>query len=118
LAATSGFRSFVLDQLEPLESVVAKSMFGGVGLYCDGVFFGLIAGDVLYLKVDATTRADYEAEGSTPFKPYPDRSGTMQYYAVPVGVLESQHELVQWARKAVAVAERSPTSKARRNRPK
>ena len=117
LAASSGFRSFVLDQLEPLGGVVARSMFGGVGLYCDGLFFGLIAGDVLYLKVSATTRAEYEAEGSMPFKPYPDRSGTMQYYNVPVGVLESQQELIQWARKAVAVAERAPKSKARRARP-
>jgi DNA transformation protein len=117
LAASSGFRSFVLDQLEPLGGVVVRSMFGGVGFYCDGLFFGLIAGDVLYLKVDATTRAEYEAEGSKPFKPYPDRSGTMQYYSVPVGVLESQHELVRWARKAVAVAERAPKSKARRDHP-
>ena len=101
---TEGFRSFVLDQLEPLESVTAKSMFGGVGLYCDGVFFGLIALDVLYLKVNATTRGDYEAAGARPFQPFPDRAGTMQDYAVPVGVLESQPELVAWARKAVTVA--------------
>jgi hypothetical protein len=25
-------------------------MFGGVGLYCDGIFFGLIARDQLYLE--------------------------------------------------------------------
>jgi DNA transformation protein len=106
LRVSDGFRSFVLDQLEPLGQIVAKSMFGGVGLYCDGVFFGLIALDVLYLKVDATTRHDYEAAGSRPFRPYPDRSGTMQYYNVPVDVLESQIDLVEWARKAVTVARR------------
>jgi DNA transformation protein and related proteins len=104
LRVSDGFRSFVLDQLEPLGPIVAKSMFGGVGLYCDGVFFGLIALDVLYLKVDETTRRDYEAAGSRPFRPYPDRSGTMQYYNVPVDVLESQIDLVEWARKAVTVA--------------
>jgi DNA transformation protein and related proteins len=106
LRVSDGFRSFVLDQLEPLGPIVAKSMFGGVGLYCDGVFFGLIALDVLYLKVDETTRHDYEAAGSRPFRPYPDRSGTMQYYNVPVDVLESRIELVEWARKAVNVARR------------
>jgi DNA transformation protein and related proteins len=106
LRVSDGFRSFVLDQLEPLGPIVAKSMFGGVGLYCDGVFFGLIALDVLYLKVDETTRHDYEAAGSRPFRPFPDRSGTMQYYNVPVDVLESQIELVEWARKAVNVARR------------
>ena len=76
LRVSDGFRSFVLDQLEPLGSVLPKSMFGGVGLYCDGVFFGLIALDVLYLKVDDTNRPDYEAAGAQPFRPYPERSGT------------------------------------------
>jgi len=106
LKVTDAFKSFVLDQLTELGDVVPKSMFGGVGLYCEGVFFGIIARDVLYLKVDETNRPDYERAGMTPFKPYPDRAGTMQYYAVPVGVLEASSELVDWARKAVAVARR------------
>jgi DNA transformation protein and related proteins len=97
----------VLDQLEPLGSLLPKSMFGGVGLYCDGAFFGLIALDVLYLKVDDTNRADYEAAGAKPFQPFPERGGTMKYYAVPVEVLESQTELIEWARKAVEVARRA-----------
>jgi DNA transformation protein len=112
---SDGFRSYVLDQLEPLGSIVAKSMFGGVGLYCDGTFFGLVADDVLYLKVDATNRADYEAAGSQPFQPYPHRASSMAYYAVPVGVLESQTELLQWARMAVNVA-RTPARAPRRRR--
>jgi DNA transformation protein len=110
LKVTGPFRAFVMDQLEELGSVVARSMFGGVGLYCDGIFFGIIAGDVLYLKVDATNRPDYERAGMPPFKPYPNRSGTMQYYAVPVGVLENAPELVAWARKSVAVAARRQLS--------
>lgn len=94
----------MVDQLEPLGDVLSRSMFGGVGLYCRGVFFGIIAGDVLYLKADDGNRSDYERAGMAPFKPYADRAGTMQYYAVPVGVLETTPELVEWARKAVAAA--------------
>jgi DNA transformation protein len=104
LHVSEGFRQFVLDQLEPVGGIVARSMFGGVGLYCDGVFFGIIAGDVLYFKVDARNRRDYEGAGMPAFKPYADRSGTMQYHAVPVGVLESAAELDIWARKAIAAA--------------
>jgi DNA transformation protein len=104
LKVSDAFKSFVLDQLDELGDVVPRSMFGGVGLYCRGVFFGILARDVLYLKVDDTNRPDYERAGMKPFNPYPDRSGTMQYYAVPVGVLETAPELVAWARKAVAVA--------------
>jgi len=68
--------------------VTPRSMFGGVGLYHRGVFFGIIA------------------RGMKPFKPYRDRPGTMQYYAVPLAVLESAMDLTTWARKAVAAAER------------
>jgi DNA transformation protein and related proteins len=104
LKVSSGFRDFVLDQLAEIGEVTPRSMFGGVGLYCDGAFFGIMARDELYLKVDDTTRREYECAGSHPFKPYPDRSTTMKYYAVPIGIIESRVELTAWARKAVAVA--------------
>jgi DNA transformation protein len=92
-------------------------MFGGTGLYRDGLFFGIIARDALYLKVDDTNRQDYERAGSGPFKPYEDRAGTMQYYAVPLDVLESAPELVAWARKAVSVARATPAApKPRKSR--
>jgi DNA transformation protein len=94
----------VLDQLSELGDVKARSMFGGAGLYCCGLFFGLIARDRLYLKVDERNRHDYVEAGMRPFKPYPDRPGTMQYYEVPVGVLESAPDLVRWARKSLAAA--------------
>jgi DNA transformation protein and related proteins len=107
LAVSPAFRRFVVDQLEELGDVTARSMFGGVGLYHRGVFFGIIAGDVLYLKVDDSNRGDYMRAGMKPFKPYPHRSGTLRYYAVPVDMLERGLELSQWARRAVAVAIRS-----------
>ena len=106
LKVSEPFKRFVLDQLAELGEVTPRAMFGGVGLYCRGVFFGILARDVLYLKVDDRNRADYERAGSTPFTPYPNRSGSMRYFAVPVGVLENGSELAAWARKAIAAAER------------
>jgi DNA transformation protein len=103
---SDGFKSFVLDGLEAVGNLAARSMFGGVGLYCDGLFFGIIASDVLYLKVDDENRPQYERAGSKPFRPYAQRSGTMQYWAVPLDVLESAPELVAWARAAVSAANR------------
>ena len=108
LAVTNAFKSFVLDQLADLGDVAPRSMFGGVGLYHRGVFFGIVAGDVLYLKVDDTNRPEYVKAGMKPFKPYPHRPSTMQYYAVPIDVLESQIELTAWARTSIAVAEHAP----------
>ena len=89
-----------------------RSMFGGVGLYHAGVFFGILARDTLYLKVDASNLAGYEQAGMKPFRPYPGRqTGTMRYYSVPLEVLESPVDLAAWARKAIAVAALPPTSK-------
>jgi DNA transformation protein and related proteins len=113
LASSSGFEAFVIDQLSDLGDVVPRKMFGGVGLYCDALFFGLIARDELYLKVDDQTRPLFEAAGSTPFRPYDDRPVTMQYYVVPISVLESAPDLVAWARRAVAAAARAAESTRR-----
>lgn len=104
LKSTAGFESFVLDQLADLGDLASRKMFGGIGLYARGLFFGIIARDQLYLKVDDATRGAFEAAGSVPFRPYRTRGGTMRYYSVPVTVLESAPELVRWARTAVRVA--------------
>src|SRR5262249_6058699 len=117
LTSTDSFTSFVVDQLSELGEVTPRSMFGGVGLYHRGVFFGLIGRDVLYLKVDDSNRGDYERAGMRAFQPSPDRRGTMHYYAVPLDVLESGLELTTGARKAVAVAERAARDATRRRRP-
>jgi DNA transformation protein len=80
-------------------------MFGGVGLYSDESFFGLIAEDTLYLRVDDSNRAEFSARGAAPFRPYADRPQlSMSYFEAPVEVLEDARQLVEWARRSVAVA--------------
>ena len=111
-----GFLAFVLDQLDGIEHVTSRAMFGGTGLYAGSVFFGIIYRDILYLKVDARTRPDYERAGMKPFTPYASRPTTMQYYEVPAEVLEDGEDLAAWARKAIAAAERSATRKKPRAR--
>ena len=104
LRVSGNVRDFVIDQLAHLGGVRARTMFGGVGLYAGDVFFGILAADVLYLKVDDATRPEYEAAGSTPFTPYDRGPMSITYYSVPVEVLESAPTLVEWARRAVAAA--------------
>jgi DNA transformation protein len=110
------YLDYVVDQLGCIGTVAAKRMFGGVGLYFDAFFFGLIAGDVLYFKVDDENRPDYEAAGSKPFQPYGDESYSMGYYEVPVDVLEDVDQLRVWARAAVAAAQRKAALSKRRKK--
>jgi DNA transformation protein len=119
MPVTDSFVEFVLEQLDPVGPITPKRMFGGVGLYAGELFFALLAGDVLYLKADDSTRRELEAAGSRPFQPYPDRgSGTMQYYSVPAAILENSDELIAWAKKSVAVAGAQRESPAARRRVK
>jgi DNA transformation protein and related proteins len=106
VAVSDEYLAYVLDQLDALGEVRARRMFGGAGIYCGRAMFGLVADDVLYLKVDDSNRADFEEAGAEPFRPFPDKSEVMPYYEVPADVLEDRDQLAQWALKALGVAQR------------
>ena len=108
MAVSATFRAFVLDQLGRVAPRVrGRSMFGGVGIYAGERFFALIADDTLYFKVDESNRADFEAHGMGPFRPYGEHGEVMQYYQVPAELLEDPEALRPWAEKAIAVADRN-----------
>src|SRR6516165_10745648 len=103
MAVSQSYRDFVLEQLGRVTPVTGKSMFGGVGIYAQGVFFALIAEDRLYFKVDGATRPEFERLGMEPFRPFGEDSA-MGYYEVPADVVEDAIQLAPWMRKAIAVA--------------
>ncbi len=98
------FLRYVLDQIGRATPVTARKMFGGAGLYGRGLFFGLIADDVLYFKVGDANRADFAARGMGPFRPYGPDGEVMQYYEVPGDLLDDPDALREWVEKALAVA--------------
>ena len=109
MAVSNDFLEYVLDQLAYAGEVIPRKMFGGVGLYLQDIFFALIADDILYFKVDDSNRQDYIASGTGPFRPFAEKSYTMQYYEVPIGVLEDREAVSLWAGKALEVARRKAT---------
>ena len=103
MAVSKEFLEYVLDQFAMWGGVSARRMFGGAGLYRDGKMFGLIADNVVYLKVDATNKDKFVEAGSAPFKPYPDKTTVMSYFEVPPDVFEDPEELIKWAKESLAV---------------
>jgi len=92
------FREFGLVQV--------RRMFGGAGLYAEGVMFGLVSDDLIYLKTDAATASAFEAERCAPFQ-YETKSGTRalrSYWRLPDRLYDDPDELAQWARRALTVA--------------
>ncbi len=103
MPVSQGYKTFVIEQLSCFANISSRNMFGGVGLYADEFFFALIFDDRLYFKVDDSNRADFEAESMGPFRPYDDER-TMNYYELPINVLEDIDELKKWCDKAVRVS--------------
>jgi DNA transformation protein len=109
MTVSSDYLAYVLEQLAQLGHVSSRRMFGAAGLYCGEAFFALIAADVLYLRADDSNRAAYTARGAAQFRPYADRPHlSMNYYEAPAEVLEDAAQLVEWARRSVAVALQAP----------
>lgn len=114
MSASPGFVELVKDALSGLGPVSVRRMFGGAGVYADGVMFGLIADDTLYLKADSDTKRAFEAEGLAPFL-YAGRGKTiaMSYWRIPDRLLDDPDEMAAWARTALDVARRASTRKRR-----
>jgi len=118
LAVSAEYSAFVLEMLEPLDGVGLRRMFGGAGLFCHGVMFGLIAGDRLYFKVGDANRPDFEEAGSAPFT-YATRHGahgSLSYYEAPDALFDEPDEMLDWARKALDVALRAHAGKPKAKR--
>ncbi len=91
------------DLLSEISGISSRAMFGGYGIYRDGIIFAIIAYDELYFKVTDYNRTDYEKAGSTPFV-YGEgnhKPTTMSYYKVPEFVLEDKTEMIIWVAKSV-----------------
>jgi len=110
MTVSTEYLEHLVKMLEPLGPVQAKRKFGGAGIFLDGVMFGLVAGDGLYLKADDGNRGDFEDLGLSPFTyQKKNRKGSinLSYFAAPDAALDDADELCAWARKAWETARRS-----------
>ena len=106
------FVQHCLDLLVPLGPVTARSMFGGHGLYADGLMFGLLDDGDLFLKTDAECEARFVAGGGKAWV-YPSRNGPMvtSYFQPPAAAMEEAEAMRPWFELALAVARRKAAAK-------
>jgi TfoX/Sxy family transcriptional regulator of competence genes len=81
------FRDFILAQLQDLPYLKCAPMFGGWGMYLLKIFFGIIYGGELYVRVNSATQPVFDAADAPYFQP---RSGVdvKQYRRVPPEILQ------------------------------
>jgi DNA transformation protein len=105
------FAAYLEDVLAPLGNVTTRAMFGGHNVAKDGVTFGLIVDDVLYLKVDDENRNAFLKKKLGPFTYHRDgKAMPMSYHRAPDGA-EDWETLEPWVRGALAAALRAKKTK-------
>ena len=113
MSGPAAFADFLKEQMAGFGPVTVKRMFGGAGIYRDGLMFALVADDVLYLKADDASKAGFEAEGLGPFV-YEAKGGkkaVMSYWRAPERVFDDVDEMAEWCRSAYATALKAAKAK-------
>jgi DNA transformation protein len=108
LVASDSFAEFLREQLAPLGRLTMRRMFGKTGVFCNGLMFGMVTNDTLYVRVDDRSRTVFrEAESVAPLN-YEKQGRTIDlaFWRVPEHLLDEPDELVVWARAALAAARR------------
>ncbi len=103
------------ELLAPLGRIAARRMFGGAGLYADGMIVGLEVDGALYLKTDAVSRQAFADAGGHPFVYHgKGKPITMRYWTPPEDAMDSPEAMRPWARLALEAALRSAAKKPKR----
>lgn len=103
------FIEYLKELFADFGDIGARAMFGGHGLYHEGVIIGIVIDEAVYLKVDAETRAAFQAAGCAPF--VYDMKGkplAMSYWSVPAEAMDSAQAMRPWAQRAYEAALRKP----------
>ena len=85
------YKTFVLDALRAARPIESKAMFGGLGVYLDGVFMAVADDDRLYLKIDDQTEPAYVARGMDAWTVSPKA-----YRELPEDVLNDPEACGEW----------------------
>jgi len=110
-------RDYVLELFAAFGPVSVRRMFGGAGIFADGLMIAIVSDGVIYLKA-GTDASAFEREGCAPFT-YATKNGTrgvMSYWRMLERLYDDPDELAQWARAALAVAQAGQAAKARPKR--
>ena len=99
---------FIRDIFSAFGPVSVRRMFGGAGIFADGLMFALIADEVIYLKADAENAPAFEQEDLPPFT-YAARNRRVElsYRRMPDRLYDAPEELRRWAQAALAAARRA-----------
>jgi DNA transformation protein len=109
----------IIELFAAFGPVSVRRMFGGAGIFCDGLMIGLVADGVVYLKADGHSVPAFEAEAMGPFTyGKAEKRVVMSYWRMPDRLYDDPDELARWAVDALAAARRSGAATRAPRRPR
>jgi DNA transformation protein len=98
-SAKQAMVNHVLDLMREFGPVSARAMFGGHGIYREGLMFALMADDKLYFKADEQSIPEFTGLGLQPFTfEFKGKVGHLKYYEAPLDAYEEPRQMAHWAR--------------------
>ena len=90
----------LVQTLEPVGVVTSRKMFGGHGVFENGVMFGIVdSKGSVFFRVGEEIEDAYLKAGAA-------RHGKMPYYAVPESVMADSSSVAEWASWSIDLAHR------------
>jgi DNA transformation protein len=106
------FIDYVMELFGPFGTVRTRRMFGGYGVFLDGLMFAIVSEDMLYLKADEMNRIEFEQAGCEIFGyARKGKRATLGFFCAPGDAMESPELMLPWARTAYAAALRANAKK-------
>jgi DNA transformation protein and related proteins len=98
-------------------TVSVRRMFGGHGVFAEGLMFGLESGGELYLKADDLTVPKFVTEKSEPFV-YNARGReiALSYWRLPERLYDEPDDFALFARDAFGAAQRAASHKSKKKK--
>jgi DNA transformation protein len=124
MVASDSFAEFLREQLAPLGRITMRRMLGKTGVFCDGLMFGMVTENMLYLRVDDHNRAAFKEAHSSPPLSYEKQDHTidLSFWRAPERLFDEPDALAAWARIALAArrvaAKRGRTAPRRKSTPR
>jgi DNA transformation protein len=110
----SEFIEYLGEVFERFGTIQARRMFGGHGLYYDGLMFALVVDGVLYLKAEPKLAGTFRAQGLRPFEYQKNgKAVNLSYYTAPEEILDDPDQARDWANRAYEAAPRARAAKSK-----
>ena len=108
----SEFIEYLRELLSEFGPTETRRMFGGHGIFHEGLMIGLVANEQFYLKADETSRRKFTDAGLAQFTyRKADREIAMSYFQAPPDALDDPAVMAGWAQLAYEAALRAKKKK-------